>query len=58
LALALLSEESFRKVDPLLQLANPLFQLIQFAKADLNIFQGLAVLGQVRYTGLQAGPRG
>jgi len=57
LALALLREESFRKVNPLFQLANPLSQLIEFAKADLNIFQGLAALGRVRYTGLQVGPR-
>jgi predicted transcriptional regulator len=33
LALALLSEEAFRKVHPLFQVANPLFQLVEFAKA-------------------------
>jgi len=48
LALALLGEESFRKVDPLFQLAHPLLQLIEFVKADLNIFQGLAARGRVR----------
>jgi hypothetical protein len=37
LALAPLGEESFRKVHPLFQLANPLCQLIEFAKADLKI---------------------
>jgi hypothetical protein len=32
-ALALLSEEAFRKVHPLFQVANPLFQLVEFTKA-------------------------
>src|SRR2546427_9239483 len=56
LRLALLDEESLRKVDPLFQLAHPLFQLIEFAKAGLNIVQRLALLGRVHYTGRQFGP--
>ncbi len=46
--LALLGQEAFRKVDPLLQFANPLFQLIEFAKADLNVIHHLAALSRVQ----------
>ncbi len=56
LRLTLLGEDSFRKVDPLFQLAHPPLHLIDFAKAGLNIFRSLAVLGRVHYTGLQFGP--
>src|SRR5437879_7498158 len=56
LRLAVLDQESLRKVDPLFQLAHPLFQLIEFAKAGLNIVQRLALLGRVHYTGRQFRP--
>src|SRR5213593_4633375 len=47
LPLVRLGQKSFRKVDPLLQFANPLFQLIEFAKADLKVLHHLAALGRV-----------
>jgi hypothetical protein len=58
LTLTLVGEQPFRKVDPLFQLAHPLLQLIEFAKADLNIFQRVCVPGRIRHPGLEFGPRG
>src|SRR2546421_6143482 len=56
LRITLLGEESFHKVDPLFQLAHPLFQLIELGKAGLNVFQRPAPRGRVVYRGLQRGP--
>jgi len=45
LVLALLRQETFRKVEALFQLVNPVRQLIEFGKAPLKILQSLAALG-------------
>ena len=51
LALALLCHESFREIDALFQLAQPLRQLIELVQAALKILQRLA-LGGVHHPGL------
>src|SRR5881396_1526762 len=45
LAFTLLCHESFGKVDPLFQLAQPLRQLIELVQAALKILQRLALVG-------------
>src|SRR5881409_1336380 len=54
LALALLCHESFREIDALFQLAQPLRQLIELVQAALQILQRLA-LGGVHHPGLARG---